>query len=46
MFEHADVLFVASELKPVIGRLVLIGLLFLVGKGYILKFLDDVHREM
>jgi hypothetical protein len=46
MFEQADALFIVAELKAVFGRLVLIGLLFLVGKGYIQKFLDNVHRKM
>ena len=46
MFEQADALVVAAELKAVLGRAILIGLVFLAGFKYVKAGLDDFHNKM
>ena len=44
MFEQADALFIVAELKAVIGRAILISLIFLAGLKYFKAGLDDLHK--
>lgn len=44
MFNNADALFVAVQLKAVVGRAIVLGLVFLVGQKYIREALDDLHK--
>lgn len=46
MFENTDAMVVASQLKLVLGRAILIGLMFLAGFKYIKAGLDDFHNKM
>ena len=44
MFENADALVLAAQLKLVFGRAILIGLIFLAGFKYVKACLDDLHK--